>query len=518
MLVFEAVGTETISTAVKAAAAAMKLADEQKPIEMEITGPTEEIAKSMGAFAKRNSWVTLHKTRRCSETRDDTTAPPRLTASAESDRVKLAGAISLSLREHPCVEIQGIGPLCVRKIVEALEIAGVQCDDGNGQHIRSSARFENLPCKKGVSDEYLRLTMVSAVGMSRSAELSLAVGAAWHLTPPFSIMSANIRILILLNLARLSFLSRPTVRYRSQLLYSPLRDKVGHYRIRESDKSKIPDLVDLTMVIDIPSPQIVVPLVDMNFTHSEGTSYLVGTMSFVGASNKGQPLLGRLADDFGGDCWGLGGSQSGPSPARIAAMGEHLVKINPGKEMKEVSRAFRPSLAGAWLSTTLMCPEDDGTISLGFCKLHKYNKRYERSDFIFVTMEPSTGDDTTGERYRQHRVAPVASTSPEGRNRELPAAETMPVSADSTVARKRQGGAEQVEAPSQKVARAQGLGHTWRGHFWNESEALQVDPSQDADAPRRLRNLDEPESNRTPKYKTKFGKTYFAPISKDAVE
>ncbi|KAF4702935.1 Lysophosphatidylcholine acyltransferase 2 [Perkinsus olseni] len=151
MLVFEAVGTETISTAVKAAAAAMKLADEQKPIEMEVTGPTEEIAKSMGAFAKRNSWVTLHKTRRCSEARDDTTTPPRLTASAESDRVKLAGAISLSLREHPCVEIQGIGPLCIRKIVEALEIAGVQCDDGKGQHIRASARFENLPCGKGMS-------------------------------------------------------------------------------------------------------------------------------------------------------------------------------------------------------------------------------------------------------------------------------------------------------------------------------------------------------------------------------
>ncbi|KAF4715732.1 hypothetical protein FOZ62_030487 [Perkinsus olseni] len=150
-LVFEAVGTETISTAVKAAAAAMKLADEQKPIEMEVTGPTEEIAKSMGAFAKRNSWITLHKTRRCSEARDDTTTPPRLTASAESDRVKLAGAISLSLREHPCVEIQGIGPLCIRKIVEALEIAGVQCDDGKGQHIRASARFENLPCGKGMS-------------------------------------------------------------------------------------------------------------------------------------------------------------------------------------------------------------------------------------------------------------------------------------------------------------------------------------------------------------------------------
>ncbi|KAF4666092.1 hypothetical protein FOZ61_010194 [Perkinsus olseni] len=332
-------------------------------------------------------------------------------------------------------------------------------------------------------------------------------------------MSANIRILILLNLARLAFLSRPTVRYRSQLLYSPLRDKVGHYRIRESDKSKIPDLVDLTMVVDLPSPQIVVPLVDMNFTHSEGTSYLVGTMSFVGTSNKRKPLLGRLTDDFGGDCWGLTGSQSGPSPARIAAMGQHSAKSNPWKGMKEVSRAFRPTLGAALLSKILLCSEDDGTISLGFCKLHKYDKRYERSDFIFVTMEPSTGDDTTGEHLsRQHRVAPVASTSPEGRYREFPAAETMPVSAELTVSRKRQGGAEQVEAPSQRVARAQGLGHTWRGPFWNESEALQVDPSQNSDAPRRLRNLDEPESNRTPKYKTKFGKTYFAPISKDAVE
>lgn len=41
-------GTEATSIALKAAAAAMKLADEKKPIEMEITGPTEEIAKTMG--------------------------------------------------------------------------------------------------------------------------------------------------------------------------------------------------------------------------------------------------------------------------------------------------------------------------------------------------------------------------------------------------------------------------------------------------------------------------------------
>ncbi|EER14050.1 hypothetical protein Pmar_PMAR005540 [Perkinsus marinus ATCC 50983] len=144
ILVFEAVGTEATSIALKAAAAAMKLADEKKPIEMEITGPTEEIAKTMGskqwgahsegitliaAFAKRNSWITLYKTRRSPDTGDGDAqeAPPRLTASAESDRVKLAGAISLSLREHPYVEIQGIGPLCMRKIVEALEIAGAQC-------------------------------------------------------------------------------------------------------------------------------------------------------------------------------------------------------------------------------------------------------------------------------------------------------------------------------------------------------------------------------------------------------
>ncbi|EER02495.1 hypothetical protein Pmar_PMAR004858 [Perkinsus marinus ATCC 50983] len=92
-LVFEAVGTEATSIALKAAAAAMKLADEKKPIEMEITGPTEEIAKTMG----------------------------------------------------------GIGPLCMRKIVEALEIAGAQCDDGRGRCIRTTARFENVPCGKGIT-------------------------------------------------------------------------------------------------------------------------------------------------------------------------------------------------------------------------------------------------------------------------------------------------------------------------------------------------------------------------------
>ncbi|KAF4677154.1 Lysophosphatidylcholine acyltransferase 2 [Perkinsus chesapeaki] len=155
MLVFEAVGTETISTVLKASAVAMKLADENKPIEMEVTGPTEEIAKSMGAFAKRNSWITLHKTSKSPPTDEvgnpDEPPNPRLTASANSDRVKLASAISLSLRDHPNVEVQGIGPLCMRKIVEALEIAGVQCDDGKGQHIRGSARFEHVPCGEGMS-------------------------------------------------------------------------------------------------------------------------------------------------------------------------------------------------------------------------------------------------------------------------------------------------------------------------------------------------------------------------------
>ncbi|KAF4704938.1 hypothetical protein FOZ63_009289, partial [Perkinsus olseni] len=195
-----------------------------------------------------------------------------------------------------------IGPLCIRKIVEALEIAGVQCDDGEGQHIRVSARFENLPCKKGVSDEYLRLTKVSAV---------------------------------------------------------------GHYRIKESDKLKIPDLADLMMVIDLPQKHRAVPLVDLNFTRSNG-----------------------------------------PSPARFAAMGQHLSKSNPAVEMREVSKAFGPSLGKAFLSNILVCPEDDGTISLGFGKFHKYDRsiRYERSDFIFVTMEPSTGDGTTGKHLsRQHR-------------------------------------------------------------------------------------------------------------------
>ncbi|KAF4737036.1 hypothetical protein FOZ63_015829, partial [Perkinsus olseni] len=151
-------------------------------------------------------------------------------------------------------------------------------------------------------------------------------------------------------------------------------------------------------------------------------------------------------------------------PARFAAMGQHLSKSNPAVEMRKVSKAFGPSLGEALLSRILLCSEDDGTISLGFCKLKGNNKRYERSDFIFVTMEPSTGDGTTGEHpSRQVRGGPVASTSPASRYRDLPApAETQTVHADRPVSRKRRGGGEQVEAPIRKVARAQHLGPKWR--------------------------------------------------------
>ncbi|KAF4759222.1 hypothetical protein FOZ63_021506 [Perkinsus olseni] len=65
---------------------------------------------------------------------------------------------------------------------------------------------------------------------------------------------------------------------------------------------------------------------------------------------------------------------------------------NPVEQMKSVSEAFPEDLSHVTLGTTLVCQDDDNTISLGLCKVLGFRKaENEESDYIFVTLTRWTG-------------------------------------------------------------------------------------------------------------------------------
>ncbi|KAF4681781.1 hypothetical protein FOZ60_011563 [Perkinsus olseni] len=144
----------------------------------------------------------------------------------------------------------------------------------------------------------------------------------------------------------------------------------GTYRIIDLDKSKITSLKDLKMDVEA-GRQKDSRYIGLNFEHLYGSTYDVQNMSPVISPRYGKQLSGDLRRR----CWKV----------RRTPQFYHLA--NPVGQMKSVSEAFPEDLSYATLGTTVVCQDDDNTISLGLCKVLGFRKaEYEESDYIFVTL------------------------------------------------------------------------------------------------------------------------------------
>ncbi|KAF4682136.1 hypothetical protein FOZ60_011015 [Perkinsus olseni] len=174
-------------------------------------------------------------------------------------------------------------------------------------------------------------------------------------------------VILLLGLPRPTS-SPPVPGYRANM-EAPLI-MPGTYRIIDLDKSKITSLKDLKMDVEGGHRQAS-RYINMRVEHADGSTYDVQNMSPVISPRYGKPLSGDLRRR----CWKV----------RRTPQFYHLA--NPVGQMKSISEAFPEDLSYATLGTTVVCQDDDNTISLGLCKVLGFRKaEYEESDYIFVTL------------------------------------------------------------------------------------------------------------------------------------
>ncbi|KAF4681786.1 hypothetical protein FOZ60_011568, partial [Perkinsus olseni] len=186
----------------------------------------------------------------------------------------------------------------------------------------------------------------------------------------------------------------------------------GTYRIIDLDKSKITSLKDLKMDVEA-GRQKDSRYIGLNFEHLYGSTYDVQNMSPVISPRYGKQLSGDLRRR----CWKV----------RRTPQFYHLA--NPVGQMKSVSEAFPEDLSYATLGTTVVCQDDDNTISLGLCKVLGFRKaEYEESDYIFVTLTRWNGGTLPLTEKSGDYRAPLSAlplTEKNGHYRALPSAHLL---------------------------------------------------------------------------------------------
>ncbi|KAF4673274.1 hypothetical protein FOL46_007553 [Perkinsus olseni] len=214
-----------------------------------------------------------------------------------------------------------------------------------------------------------------------------------------------------------------TLHFHSQ---NPFYEKMGSYRIKKSDKDKIHNLKDLTMVIDLPQNGKPAPIVDLDFVHTNGSKYHVGPMNPTASSRNSQQLPRKLEDHLRGVCWGLRQSTAGSVRRMRVSTAEtsHAAADSVFERMIKVSRVFASDLSECKVGNTVICPEKGGSIILGFSKRNARSKIYTRSDFLFVTMEPTQIESASSTisklPNRPDREGPVPPSSAAGKEPDTP--------------------------------------------------------------------------------------------------
>ncbi|KAF4732390.1 hypothetical protein FOZ62_030870 [Perkinsus olseni] len=263
---------------------------------------------------------------------------------------------------------------------------------------------------------------------------------------------------------------------------NPFYDRLGFYRIRETDKYKIRNLADLAMVIDIKKKERTAPLVDLDFVHTNGSQYHVGPMNPTASTREGQLVPKNLDGYLRGMCWGL--RQSVFQSPRESVY----------SQMKRVSDVFQSDLSRCKVGNTIIRPAEDGSIILGFFTTIGRPKVYDITDYLFVTMEPSqvgSSRSTNSERHnRPDREGPVPSVGAVGEEVDTPpVVERTRVDPQPSTVGKRRVDAEAVMEVPQKAARVE----WWQRESWDRSATAQTAPKH---------------GSGTGGYPTKYGKIY----------
>ncbi|KAF4701483.1 hypothetical protein FOZ63_028385 [Perkinsus olseni] len=166
--------------------------------------------------------------------------------------------------------------------------------------------------------------------------------------------------------------------------------RLGRYRIKQSDKSEISNLANLTMAI-LPgkSSRKVLRTINLGFQHNNGTHYHVGPVVPSRLKNDTERKVSwdRFEDDLKQRCWGLRRSRA---ESQCEKVGGEL--STPYAQMKDVSRAFSSHLLASTLGNTLTCSSggEEQVLSLGLATeaFRKSREAHTKSEFLFVTMEP----------------------------------------------------------------------------------------------------------------------------------
>ncbi|KAF4719949.1 hypothetical protein FOZ62_030516 [Perkinsus olseni] len=264
---------------------------------------------------------------------------------------------------------------------------------------------------------------------------------------------------------------------------NPFYDRLGFYRIRETDKCKIRNLAELSMVIDLPKKGKIAPLVALDFVHTNGSKYHVGTMNPTASTRRGQQVPRNLADHLRDVCWGL-------REACVVSRTETVYS-----QMKRVSVVFQSDLSRSKVGNTIICPlQYDGSVILGFLNTSPHLKIYTSADYLFITMKPSQIDSassTNSERHnRPDREGPAPSVGAVGEEVGTPPVveRTRVDPQPSTIGKRRVDAKAVMEVPP-KAARVE----WWQRESWDRSATPQAAPS---------------EGSRGGGYPTKYGKTY----------
>ncbi|KAF4649921.1 hypothetical protein FOZ61_000834, partial [Perkinsus olseni] len=197
--------------------------------------------------------------------------------------------------------------------------------------------------------------------------------------------------------------------------YENVSPRPRWYRIKQSDRSKVSNLANLTIAVH-PGRHKELGVINLDFQHSSGTLYHVGPVVPTRSKSKTQRELrwDTFEDDLKKRCWGLMPSRG---VSQHEAAGGELSTRTPHAQMKDVSRAFSPQLLSSTLSNTLICSSrgDEKVIYLGLATQAFKGESRTKSEFLFVTMEsvedegqlnPLSGDVVPCASGEKHKKSP----------------------------------------------------------------------------------------------------------------
>ncbi|KAF4688989.1 hypothetical protein FOZ60_002159 [Perkinsus olseni] len=132
---------------------------------------------------------------------------------------------------------------------------------------------------------------------------------------------------------------------------------LGRYKIKDSDKTKIPGLKDLQMEVGFLGGRQAYRSLQLNFTREDGKVYAVENVRL--ATQTLSRVLKRGNENIK-QCWAM----------RADSHIRKNTSMLPSQQMADVRAAFLGPLSRARLTSTLVCQNDDGTIDLGFFRVN----------------------------------------------------------------------------------------------------------------------------------------------------